>query len=310
VLVLLLLTAFTLITLDFRAGHSGPFGALRGVASAVFGPIERAVTAVVRPVGDTFASVGHLGRYKHEVADLKAENARLNAQLRTSDADRRQLAEMQGLLHLAGRGQFRVVGARVVGIGRSLGFEWTATIDAGSSDGIRTDMTVINGAGLVGRVKNVGPTTSTVLLAVDGDFSVGARLEKSGEIGHVDGAGSRPMSFTLLSAQTPLKPGQRLVTVGSVGERPFVPEVPIGHIIEVKRTPGALTRTGIVEPYVDFTALDVVGVVIGAPARIPRDSLLPTPPPKSPAPKPSGSTASLPPARPSGSGSPAPSASP
>lgn len=307
---MLMLTAFTLITLDFRAGHSGPFAAMRGVAAAVFGPIERAVTAVARPVGDAFSSLGHIGRYKREVADLKAENARLNAQLRTTDADRRQLAEMQGLLHLAGRGQFRVVGARVVAIGRSLGFEWTATIDAGSGDGIRTDMTVINGQGLVGRVKSVGPTTSTVLLAVDGDFSVGARLERSGEIGHVDGAGSRPMTFTLLSAQTPLRTGERLVTVGSIGERPFVPEVPIGHITEVQRTPGALTRTGIVQPYVDFTALDVVGVVVAAPARVPRDSLLPPAPGKSPTPGQSPSTGSTPATKPNGSASPSPSATP
>ncbi len=305
-LALLLLTAFTLITLDFRAGHTGPFGVVRTAAAAVFGPVERAVSSVVRPVGDAFSSISHLGHYKRQVSDLQAENARLRAELRTTDADRRQLAEMQGLFHLAGQARFRIVGARVVAIGRSLGFEWTATIDAGSSDGIQPEMTVINGDGLVGRVKSVGPTTSTVLLAVDGDFSVGARLENSGEIGHVDGGGSRPMTFTLLSAQTPLTPGQRLVTVGSVGDRPFVPEVPIGRITEVRRTPGALTRTGTVAPYVDFTALDVVGVVVAAPARIPRDSLLPPSPTSSPTPTPGGS---LPPARPTGSASPTPSPS-
>ncbi len=307
-LALLLLTAFTLITLDFRAAHTGPFGAVRSVAAAVFGPVERAATAVVRPVGDAFASLGHLGGYKSQIADLKAENSRLQAELRTSDGDHRRLTELQGLLHLAGLARFRVVGARVVAIGRSLGFEWTATIDAGRSDGIRPDMTVINGDGLVGRVKSVGPTTSTVLLAVDGDFSVGARLENSGEIGHADGAGARPMTFTLLSTQTALKPGQRLVTVGSVGDRPFVPEVPIGHIVSVMRTPGALTRTGVVAPYVDFTALDVVGVVVGAPPRIPRDSLLPPVPTAAARPAPAPGAA-LSPTPSTGSPSPSPSVS-
>ena len=38
-------------------------------------------------------------------------------------------------------------------------------------------MTVLNGDGLVGRVKTVGPSTATVLLAVDPESSVGVRLE-------------------------------------------------------------------------------------------------------------------------------------
>ena len=38
-------------------------------------------------------------------------------------------------------------------------------------------MTVINGDGLVGRVKTVDPSTATVLLAIDPESTVGARLE-------------------------------------------------------------------------------------------------------------------------------------
>ena len=50
-------------------------------------------------------------------------------------------------------------------------------------------MTVLNGDGLVGRVKTVGPTTSTVLLAVDPESSVGVRLEGSMEVGFTTGQG-------------------------------------------------------------------------------------------------------------------------
>ena len=79
--------------------------------------------------------------------------------------------------------------AQVIAIGSAQTFSWTVTIDAGSSDGIRPDMTVINGDGLVGRVKTVGPTTSTVLLAVDPESSVGVRLEGSMEVGFTTGQG-------------------------------------------------------------------------------------------------------------------------
>jgi len=71
------------------------------------------------------------------------------------------------LLRVAGAGQYRVLPARVVAVGAKQEFSWTVTIDAGTRDGISRDLTVLNGQGLVGRVVEVGPWTSTVLLAVD-----------------------------------------------------------------------------------------------------------------------------------------------
>jgi rod shape-determining protein MreC len=295
---MLLLTAFTLITLDYRSGGGGP---LRSIGNAVFGPVERAATAVARPIGSFFASLGHLSSYKSDNNRLKAQNERLLEQLRLTDADRAHLAAAEKLLNLAGRAQFRIVAARVIAYGSSLGFESTATIDVGSQDGIKSNQTVINGDGLVGKTLDVGPSTSTILLGNDPEFTAGARLAgPTQSIGHVDGGGRNPMTFTLLGTQAKLAVGDRLVTFASIHDRPFVPEVPIGHIVRVEPTPGQLFSSGVVAPYVDYSSVDVVGVVVGVPRTIKRDSLLPA----SPTPSPSTT-----PASPSGSGSPSPSAS-
>ena len=154
ILALLLLTAFTLITLDYRSGGGGP---LRAIGNAVFGPVERAASAVTRPIGSFFSGRGHLNSYKSETNRLKAQS--LLEQLRLTDADRSHLASAEKLLNLAGRAQFRIVAARVVAYGSTLGFESTATIDVGSQDGIKSNETVINGDGLVGKTLDVGPTT-------------------------------------------------------------------------------------------------------------------------------------------------------
>jgi rod shape-determining protein MreC len=287
ILALLLLTAFTLITLDYRSGGGGP---LRTIGNAVFGPIERAANAVVHPIGDFFSSLGHLNSYKSDNKKLKEENQRLLQQLRLTDADRAQLAAAEKLLNLAGRAPFRIVGARVVAYGSSLGFESTAEIDVGSQDGIQRNQTVIDGDGLVGKTISVGPTTSTILLGNDPDFTAGARLEGSSrEIGHVDGAGrSNPMTFTLLGTRTTMVSGDRLVTFASIGDRPFVPEVPIGRITTVKPTAGQLFSIGEVSPYVDYGSVDIVGVVVAVPRTIKRDSLLPPSPTPTPTPTPTG----------------------
>ena len=287
VLAMLVLTAFTLITLDFRSGGGGP---LRTVGNAIFGPVERAVGAVTHPIGSFFSGLGHLSSYKSDNARLRRENQQLLQRLRSTDANDRRLVDAEKLLGLAGRARFRVVGAQVVALGSSLGFESTATIDVGSADGIQRNQTVIDGDGLVGKTLDVGPTTTTILLGNDPKFTAGARLEKSQEVGHVDGGGRGPMTFTLLSSQATISVGDRLVTFPSIGNRPFPAEVPIGHITRIEPTPGQLFRTAIVAPYADFTSIDVVGVVVAVPRTIPRNSLLPpspSPSPSSPAPSPS-----------------------
>jgi rod shape-determining protein MreC len=303
ILAMLLLTAFTLITLDYRSGGGGP---LRSIGNAVFGPVERAASAVARPIGSFFSGLGHLNSYKSENARLRKQNQELLQQLRLTDADRAHLDAAEKLLNLAGRAQFRIVAARVIAYGNTLGFESTATIDVGSQDGIKSNQTVIDGDGLVGKTLNVGPSTTTILLGSDPDFTAGARLEGTGQqIGHVDGGGRNPMTFTLLGTQARLHAGDRLVTFASIGDRPFVPEVPIGRITRVEPTPGQLFSMGIVAPYADFSSVDIVGVVVGVPRTIKRDSLLPpspTPSPSVTSPAPSDSSEPSPGA----SGSPSP----
>ena len=64
---------------------------------------------------------------------------------------------------------------------------------------------------------------------------------------------------------------------GSVGGKPFVPGVPVGKVISVVQTPGALTRIAVVRPFVNLATLDIVAVVVLPPKSDPRDSLLPKP---------------------------------
>jgi rod shape-determining protein MreC len=281
VLTLLLLTAFSLITLDYR---SGAFGGVRRVASTIFGPFESVVSDIVHPVGSFFSSLGHLNSYKHENSDLRSRVTQLQGQLRLTQREQNELAQEQKLLRLAGLAQFKIVAARVIAYGSSLGFESTVTIDRGSANGIAMNETVITGAGLVGRVVTVGRDTATVLLANDSKFSAGARLSaNTPAIGSVAGGGKgQPLTLTIFDNTVKLSVGEQLVTFGDRPSGPFVPEVPIGRITAVTPQNGQLGETATVQPFVDLGSLDVLAVVVGAPKTIKHDSLLPRSP--SPAP--------------------------
>lgn len=291
VLGVLLLVSLALITIDYRGGDNSPLRGLRGVGEAVFGPIERGAATVVRPVGNTFDTITGSPHAQRRIGRLERENQALREQLRSNQLDKARSAQLQQLLGTAGLGGYRIVSAQVISAGQ--GLEDTISVDAGSSSGIRTDMTVLTGDGLVGRVTRVGPASSTILLATDAASSVGARLEASQEIGIVQGAGRRggdSLKFQLLDSSAPLRAGQRIVSFGSQGDRPYVPGVPIGTVEKVEQTPGSLTRTALVRPFTHFTSLDVVGIVVAPPKRDPHDAVLPTlPPTQSPAPKPSSS---------------------
>lgn len=306
VLVLLLLASFALITVDFRGGESSPLDRLRGIGSAVFGPVEQVAARVVRPVSGTIQGLRTLPDSRQRIRALEDENSRLRARLHTSELDRGRVAELDKLLGLAGQGRYRILPAQAVAIRGDQELEHTATLDVGSRDGVRRDMTVVNGDGLVGRVTQVGPTTSTVLLALDATSNVGARLEDSMEIGVVRGGGSGPMRFELLDSSVSLKRGERLVTFGSQGGKPYVPGVPIGTVTSVESTAGSLTRVAEVRPFVSFSSLDLVGVVVKPPRKDPRDALLPPKPSATPGP----SSTPEPSATPESSPGPEPSSTP
>jgi rod shape-determining protein MreC len=274
-LILLVSIAFALITVDMRSGEDSPLDGAREAAASVFGPVEEGVATGVDPVANAIAAVRESGDRHDRISELEEENAELRMELGSESFREARMDQVEELLGTAGAGQYGIVGAQVIAIGASQGFSWTVTIDVGSQDGVADDMTVLNGDGLVGRVTTVGPGTATVLLANDPSFTVGTRLESTEEIGFANGRGDNTLDVELLNHQAEVHEGDRMVTYGSENNVPFVPGVPVGEVVSVDRSAGDLTRTVQVRPYVAFTQLDIVGVVVQPPRDNPRDMVLP-----------------------------------
>lgn len=264
---LLVLASLTVITLD-ASGHGSPLDPARTVVGDVIGPVEDASTTAVRPfehLGDTLRTQKSL---RKENARLRAERDRLKARLATAGIDTQRLAELDGLTKTVDETGYSVVAARVVGRGPSQSFGRTITIDAGTSSGVKTDMTVLNNLGLVGRVTHVTRTTATVLLIVDTDSVVGGRLGSNLEIGTVRGRGDDgnkgTLELDLVDNSVMPSKGDAVVTWGSRNGVPYVAGIPIGRVRSVYSSPRESAKHAVVVPFVDFTSLDVVGVVVPA----------------------------------------------
>lgn len=278
--VLLLVLSGVLITVDSRGdAFSGPRAATR----SAFDPMQRGVTTVVSPVGRFFGALGDLGDSSGRIDALEKENADLRRRLRETELTRTRADELARLKLLAGQGQFTVVPATVTGAGPSLGFEWTLTVDAGTRDGVRPDQTVVDGDGLVGRVKQAGSTSSVIVLSIDPGSAVGVRLAGGNQLAVASGNGLGPLTVTPLDPQTRIKVGDRLLT-GPYGGSTYVTGIPVGEVTAVSGDPGAPVRDATVRPYPDFSSLDLVGIVLARPRTDPRDKLLPT----APGPEPTG----------------------
>ena len=254
VLIALLVVAVALITIDFRDG--GTSGA-HSIGGRLFGPVEH--------IGGDVTGWFRGGGSSAEAAKLQQQNDALQLELGQAKVTAQEAAELGSLHTLAGKDHDTIVAATVIAAGGD--YSDTVTISAGSSDGITANETVLNGDGLVGTVVSTSPTTATVQLATDADATVGIRMANDGQIGALSGtandfSGSAPLKLTLFNANATLKPGQELVTFGSVGGRPYVPGIPIGTIMTVTTQPGSLTPTALVKPFADFTGLGVLGVVV------------------------------------------------
>lgn len=281
-LISLIVTSLFLITLDLRGVQV--ITGLRNSSQSVLSPVQSVAATIFRPVGNFFSDVTQLGRTRGEIERLQATNEKLRKELidrKNADAE---LAQLKSVLDLAGTAKYKVVNAKVISLGSTSSFTQTITINAGTNDGVRQNMTVITGLGLVGVVKVSYPNSALVQLATDPAFKVGARVAGSQQIGILSGQGTSKAVLQLLDNQTTLKVGDVILARGSANNRPFVPGVPIGQVTTVDNAAGAVTQTADVKLYVNHSSLSVVAVVVSAPKEDPRDALVPKAPVPTPVP--------------------------
>lgn len=255
--------AVCLITLDvgggsLRSAHSGVRGTL--------GALYRGTDALIGPVRNFTEGLPRAGSNEHKVHTLRHQVAELEQQLAGRAADQQTSAQLARLQLSATSGGYQVLPARVTAIGPGQGFDWTVTLDAGASSGVRVGQTVTDGFGLVGRVLHADASSSVVLLGADPGTGVGVRDLRNGEIGVATGQGTHGYRLVLLDPTAVVKPGDKLVT-GPAGSTTYVAGLSLGTVSAV-RTSADGTTTADVTPTTSPTTLDLVGVILvgGAPA--------------------------------------------
>ena len=267
VLFALVACCFVLLTAYFGESVGGPLKSVQTGTMEVLAPIQEGANSALKPLRDLFGWFGDTLDAKSERDDLEAERDALRtrvAELQAQSGENDQLRDLVEYGRNGGLAAYAPVTARVYSRSNSSWYS-TLTINKGSSDGVRRNQPVINGKGLVGKVKDVSDGNAVVMLLTDADFGVSALATTARQPGSITPvAGSTgDLVLDLVPDAKAVRRGDTVVTAGTVSARlpsPFPPNVPIGRVQRIEGE-GELDRTIHVEPFADLRNLDFVQVL-------------------------------------------------
>jgi rod shape-determining protein MreC len=187
---------------------------------------------------------------KEQIEQLRLEQVRLNE-------DAVQAHRLQALLAFKEQYISRTVAAQVIG---SSGSDSSRIlyIDKGENQGLKRDMAVITADGIVGKVLQVFPSFSQVLLINDQSSGVGTILEKSRLQGFLKGTATGEVVLEGVMSDEQVAPGERVLTSG--GDQIFPKGLPVGTVTKVGTGKDLFLNIGI-KPAVNLGKLEEVLVV-------------------------------------------------
>ena len=193
-----------------------------------FTPVEHAFVSTGRFVRDGWHNWIDLHGVRKQNQELQEEIARMRVEQTRLKEDAEQAHRLQALLGFREKFISQTVAAQVIG---TSGSEQSHVIyiDKGSRDGIHADMAVITPDGVVGKVKDVFPLSSQVLMINDRDSGAGVILEKSRLQGVLKGANLSEMQVDGVMADEKVDVGEPVIASG--GDRIYPKGFPVGSVI-------------------------------------------------------------------------------
>jgi rod shape-determining protein MreC len=248
-LVLLAMVVFAqVLLLAFQVRHTaraerGDVPLIRYWTVQIIMPFERAATWAASHIGGLWSGYIGLRDARSENLRLRSENDELKLRNRELETDAAEVGRLKALLDfrqehpeapmLAAQvigSSSAMVAARVISASADLSSR-TIFINRGEHDRIRRNMAVITPDGIVGKIVEVFPTTSQVLLINDRESGVGAMFVSSRTHGVIKGGDSEPRMDYIVNDEK-VRPGDAIVTSGE--DRIFPKGLPIGVVADAK----------------------------------------------------------------------------
>jgi rod shape-determining protein MreC len=243
-----------------RTTDSEPTRLIRVWAVGMVTPLEKTLVWTKTSTSNLWSNYFYLRGVRAENRSLKAqiEQMRLEQVRMSQDAD--QARRLQALLGFKEQFISQTTAAQVIG-GSGSDLSRLIYIDKGYGDGVRPDMAVITGDGIVGKVLRADRAdrhVAQVLLIDDQTSGVGTILDKSRLQGILRGTPSGEVVLEKVMSDETVPVGELVLTSG--GDGIFPKGLPVGRVTKV--TPGSELFLNIhVHPAADLSKLEEVLVV-------------------------------------------------
>ena len=246
----------------------------------ILAPFEMASSFVGQQIQSISANLWEIATVHEQNKMLKNEVEQLRQQNTTAAeyaAENERLREL--LSYKQGAHQFDLLAARVIGRDTAL---WTSmiVIDRGAKDGVRENMPVVTGKGLVGHVTEVDPVSSKVQLILDARSSVGTLVQRaeSRVTGILTGTMDNPYMPQMINIprNADVEDGDAVVTSGFGGIYPK--GIAVGRVASQHSDDSGLLKVAVIETAVDFQRLEDVAIITAsreAPSRFSRSRSAP-----------------------------------
>lgn len=189
---------------------------------------------------------------------LREENRLLKAEIDRLQEVRLANERLRKLLAFKEEAQIPALPAQVIAEDASSWFR-TAVIDKGTADGVYEGLPVVVAEGVVGRIVAASARQSRVLLITDASSAVASLVQRNRTRGVARGRGEG-LSLEFVPRDAEIHVGDTVVTSGTGGL--FPKGLPVGRITGLKREAYGLFQSVEVEPFVDFSRLEEVLVLL------------------------------------------------
>ena len=263
--ILLLLTVICIMLLfaGYATGYAGE--PIRTICNYVFVPMQKGLDYVGESISINSDDTKTKEQLIAENEQLQEQIDELSTQLTNTRLQQSELDTLRQLYDLDQTyADYKTTGAHVIGKGTSNWFN-TFTIDKGSKDGIKVDMNVIAGSGLVGIVKDVVINYAVVRAIIDDTSNVSCMILSNNDNCIVSGnlksmTESNMITFSNLEdSEDKVSTGDSVVT-SNISDK-YLPGLLIGYVTDITEDNNNLTKSGEITPVVDFKHLQDVLVI-------------------------------------------------
>lgn len=232
------------------------------IVKAVVAPFEAGVSKVVNGVSGSVNLLSSLSRTAAEDEDLRERLAKLeseNALLKEYEYQNLRLRDILEFKDSVSR-SYVTVSASVIARNPSNWFQ-TITINRGISDGIKKNMAVVNGQGLVGHVINATVNSAEVSLIINDSSAVGGLVQVTRTPGIIEGLTDNSGYLKMIHIATDAAVREKQVVISSGLGGVFPKGLPIGKITDISMESNGLVKYAMVRPFVDFNRLEELLVI-------------------------------------------------